>query len=267
MDTGGIGGQTVARRTAKRCTMKMRELEARTGVNRETIRVYLREGLVPEPSRPARNVADYTEDHVRAILAVRRLQRDSAMTLPQIKHVLSGGAAMRPVGATAFGHLEELLSARVSVQQTLVPISTLAKQNPHAAEDARALDKIGVITIRKGTRGPALSVTDAGLVNIWGRMREAGFDEDRGFPPEILGYYIEAAEYVAGKEAAIFLEQVEGRIEEDEAAAMLEFALPAMLEFFGLIRLKAFLHNIGRATRGDRIRPVAPGAENALADG
>lgn len=240
--------------------MKMRELEAKTGVNRETIRVYLREGLVPEPSRPARNVADYGEEHVRAILAVRKLQRDSAMTLPQIKHVLSGGVATRPVGATAFGHLEELLAARVGVRQSLVPVSTLAKQNSHAADDARALDKIGVISIEKGPRGPSLSVTDAGLVNIWGRMRQHGFDEDRGFPPEILGYYIEAAEYVAGKEARIFLDQVEGRIEEDEAAAMLEFALPAMLEFFGLIRQKTFLRNIGKATRGDEVRIVPPGS-------
>ncbi len=233
--------------------MKMRELEARTGVNRETIRVYLREGLVPQPSRPARNVADYGEEHVRAIMAVRRLQRDSAMTLPQIAHVLEGGAASRPVGATAFGHLEELLSARVGVRESLVSLDALVKQIPHAADDARALDRLGAIQLVDTKQGPALSVTDAGLVNIWGRMRVAGFDEGNGFPPEILGYYIEAAEYVAGKEAQIFLTQVEGRIEEDEAANMLEFALPAMLEFFGLIRLKFFLRNIGKATRGDGI--------------
>lgn len=243
---------------AKVAAMKMRELEARTGVNRETIRVYLREGLVPEPSRPARNVADYGEEHVKAIMAVRRLQRDSAMTLPQIKHVLRGGVATRPVGATAFSHLEDLLSARVGVKSNLVLLSTLVKQNPHAASDAKALDKIGVISIKNGAHGGALSVTDAGLVNIWGRMREAGFDEARGFPPEILGYYIEAAEYVAGKEAHLFLNKVEGQIDEDEAANMLEFALPAMLEFFGLIRLKSFLRNIGKATRGDEIVPVPP---------
>lgn len=239
--------------------MKMRELEARTGVNRETIRVYLREGLLPEPSRPARNVADYGEEHVRAILAVRKLQRDSGMTLPQIAHVLRGGAASRPVGATAFGHLEELVAARVGVRKSVVALDDLVQQMPHAREDARVLDRIGAIKLAKRSGVDVLSVTDAGLVNLWGRMREAGFDEARGFPPEILGYYIEAAEYVAGKEAQIFLEQVEGKIEEDEAASMLEFALPTMLEFFGLLRLKIFLRNIRRATRGEAIVPVPPG--------
>lgn len=56
--------------------MKMRDLETRTGVNRETIWVYLRHGLVPEPIRPKPNVADYDDSHVRAALAVRQLQRD-----------------------------------------------------------------------------------------------------------------------------------------------------------------------------------------------
>ena len=53
--------------------MKMRDLEAKTGVNRETIRVYFREGLLPEPNRPARNVADYGDEHARAVTAVRKL--------------------------------------------------------------------------------------------------------------------------------------------------------------------------------------------------
>ena len=53
--------------------------------------------------------------------------------------------------------------------------------------------------------------------------------------------------------------EVEGKIEEDEAASMLEFALPTMLEFFGLLRLKIFLRNIRRATRGEAIVPVPPG--------
>lgn len=225
--------------------MKMRELEARTGVNRETIRVYFREGLMPEPSRPARNVADYNEDHVRAILAVRRLQHESGMTLPQIKAVLHGKSPARGLGASAFNHLEELVASRVGVEQGLVRLETLVEQNPKAAVDALALSRIGIIELVDGPDGTAMTVTDAGLVGIWGRMRRVGFDEEHGFPPEILDYYVKAAEYVAANEARLFLERVEGRIGEDEAASMLEFALPAMLNFFGILRQRAFLRNIG----------------------
>ena len=241
--------------------MKMRELEAQTGVNRETIRVYFREGLLPEPDRPARNVADYGQEHVRAIQAIRRLQHDSRMTLPQIKSVLNGeNTSGRPLGVAAFTHLEELVASRVGVEQGLVSLASITEQHPKGLVDAEALNRIGIIELIDRPEGKMLSVTDAGLVGIWGRMRLAGFDEEHGFPPEILDYYIEAAEYVAGKEAKLFLEQVEGRIGEDEAAAMLEFALPAMLDFFGIIRQKVFLKNIsGKTRRGAAIRARRPG--------
>lgn len=241
--------------------MKMRELEAKTGVNRETIRVYFREGLLPEPDRPARNVADYGEEHVRAVLAIRKLQHESGMTLPQIKSALNGEAPRRIMAATAFNHLEDLVSSRVGVEQGLVPLDSLIDQNPKAADDAAVLDQIGIIDLVDGPDGRALSYTDAGLVNIWGRMRQVGFDEEHGFPPEILDYYVEAAEYVAGREAQIFLDQVEGRMAEDEAAAMLEFALPTMLNFFGIIRQKAFLRFIGDRTKaGADIDVSRPGS-------
>jgi len=229
--------------------MKMRDLEIRTGVNRETIRVYFRKGLLPEPERPARNVADYGEDHVRAILAVRKLHRQSGMTLEQIKSLLDGTGSSSPLGASAFPHLEELVALRVGVENRQISLEAMLEENPNALTDAEALARIGVIDLVRTSEGRMMSITDAGLVTIWGRMREAGFDENNGFPPDILGYYIEAAEIVAGNEARLFLERVEGRIDEVEAANMLEFALPTMLDFFGLIRLKSFLKNIGQRTK------------------
>lgn len=240
--------------------MKMRELETRTGVNRETIRVYFRKGLLPEPERPARNVADYTEEHVRAIVAVRKLQRESGLTLQQIKSMLDGDGPERRLTASAFPHLEDLVASRVGFENSLLSVDSLLQQNPNAKEDAEGLDRIGVVELVQHNGRDMLSITDAGLVTLWGRMREHGFDEEKGFPPEILSYYMEAAEIVAGNEARLFLERVEGRIGEEEAAAMLEFALPTMLDFFGLIRLKTFLRNIGEQT-GQKIAAPETAAE------
>lgn len=218
-------------------------------MNRETIRVYFRKGLLPDPERPARNVADYGEDHVRAILAVRKLHRQSGMTLEQIKCLLEGTDAGSPLGASAFPHLEELVALRVGLENRQVSITSMLDENPNAHADAAALAGIGVIDIHESDEGKVMSITDAGLVSIWGRMREAGFDEHNGFPPDILGYYMEAAEIVATNEARLFLDRVEGRIDEVEAANMLEFALPTMLDFFGLIRVKSFLRNIAQRTK------------------
>ncbi|MCB2044905.1 MAG: MerR family transcriptional regulator [Novosphingobium sp.] len=238
--------------------MKMRDLEAKTGVNRETIRVYFRKGLLPEPARPARNVADYSDEHVRAINAVRKLQRESGLTLAQISKMLNGDSGGERLGASAFPHLEELVAARVGFERNLVSVKTMLSHSPKALDDARALDRIGLVELIENGKGPQLSVTDAGLVSLWGRMREHGFDENNGFPPEILGYYVEAANIVAGNEARMFLERIEGRIDTEQAADMLEFALPTMLDFFGLIRLKTFLANIGQSTAGSRLADPDP---------
>jgi DNA-binding transcriptional MerR regulator len=226
--------------------MKMRELEARTSLNRETIRVYFRHGLLPEPSRPQRNVADYDERHVQAILAVRQLQSDNGLTLQQIKDVLKGRHGGRRVEAGAFQNLEALVQTRVGLDNRKIPIVSLLGAFPHAQRDADVLDAIGILDIVKTSAGPALSVTDARLVTIWSEMRMAGYTESSGFSPEILAFYLEPAKFVAGREAALFLERTEGKISSDKAAKMLQDALRLMLDFFGLLRMKEFLKNIHR---------------------
>jgi len=237
--------------------MKMKELEARTGVGRETIRVYLRFGIIPEPIRAKRNVADYGEEHVRAVLAVRELQRESRLTLTQIAEVVRGRSTEQRIDAGAFQHLEELVATGVGLDNSLVAISSLIEDNPHALGDARALQAIGAAEVVQDGDEPKLSLTDARLVTIWGQMRRAGFVESADFPPDILGFYVEAAEFLAGNEATKFLARTEGRISEQEAAAMLDVGLPRMLDFFGLLRLKFFLRNIHRAKLGNDDRAQA----------
>ncbi len=224
--------------------MKMRELEERTSVNRETIRVYLRNGLVPEPGRPKPNVADYDESHVRAVMAVRDLQRDSGLTLNQIKAVLNGQSGDRRVDAAAFRNLEALVATRVGLDDRQVLIATLAKAFPKAGEDARTFEKMGLVEILKTTRGPALSVTDSRLVTIWGEMRASGYTEELGFTPDILTFYKEPAEAIARSESGIFLDLVQGKIDEQSAAALFQVGMRLMIDFFSLLRTKALLRHI-----------------------
>lgn len=230
--------------------MKMRELERRTGVNRETIRVFLRHGLIPEPTRPKSNVADYGEAHVQAIQAVRGLQYNSSMTLRQIRDAMNGEQGGRPVDATAFQHLEALVATRIGIDVQPILLASLAKAFPLAESDARLLAKIGVIDILDTPDGASLSITDARLVTIWSEMRQAGFDEEHGFTPDLLAYYIEPAYMVADNEARLFMERVEGRISEERAAAMLQTGLRQMQDFWGLIRIKRLLANIHREPAG-----------------
>jgi DNA-binding transcriptional MerR regulator len=71
----------------------MRELERATGVGRETIRYYIREGLLPEPERPGRNVAWYDPSFVERITLIKELQQKRFLPLHVIKTILAGPEA------------------------------------------------------------------------------------------------------------------------------------------------------------------------------
>ncbi len=233
----------------------MRELEARTGVNRETIRVYLRNGLVPEPARPKANVADYDESHVTAILAVRDLQRDSGLTLNQIKDALSGQSSERRVDAAAFGNLEALVATRVGLDDRQVMIAALSKVWPHAASDAQSFEKMGLVEIKRTKKGPALSITDSRILTIWQEMRAEGYTEANGFPPEIVDFYKEPAEMIAEQETRRFIEAVQGRMSDQQAAAMFHAGIRHMIDFFALLRIKGLMRLIHFADIAAQSKP------------
>lgn len=236
--------------------MRMRELEEKTGVDREVIRILLRKGLLPEPQRTSKNQAEYDDTHVRAIAVVRELQKGSRLTLDQIKELLDGNRVDGGAGATTYHHLEELLAIRFGLDNTrLVPLASISDRNPRAENDAKAFEAMGMVSLHDEGEEPRLSLTDARLVEIWSQIRELGFVEEAGFPPENIAFYLQAAEDVAAREAEVFLKGSAGRISEENAAAMLQGALPLMLDFFGLLRLKAFMRNIHHAvdTAGDQM--------------
>lgn len=232
--------------------MKMQELERRTGVDREVIRIFLRKKLIPEPHRPARNAAVYDEGHVRAIATVRDLQRQGRLTLDQIGDLFEGRGLAPHASSGVYQHLETLLAMRFGVDETpRVMLRQLVERLPMADHDARTFAAMGMVEIVDTPDGEMLSHGDARLVEIWGHIRQAGFIEERGFPPENIAFYQRAAEMIAGEEVRVFLEGSAGRIAEDRAAAMLQTALPMMLDFLGLLRLKAFLRAMREAVSRD----------------
>src|SRR5258706_13989234 len=92
--------------------MKMRELERLSGLGRETIRYYIRLGLLPEPLRPKPNVADYADEHLRRLGGIRRLQQESYLPLSFIKTVLD----RPPAGEiAALPGLDAILPARLGL--------------------------------------------------------------------------------------------------------------------------------------------------------
>lgn len=225
----------------------MRELEAATGVNRETVRVFLRLGLIPKPASLGPRTAEYDDSHVRAITAVRMLQREQGLSLEQIKKAMAGDVASFPQRASGYQHLDELVAARLGIDNDLIPVTAVLPRNPQALSDAPAMRRVGAIDVKTIDGQPHVTRGDAQILALWGNMRAAGFQEAYGFSPEQLKIYVEHATALAKWEIETFVALAEGAVAEDAAAGMVQSALADMLGCFALIRTKVALRELAKA--------------------
>ena len=69
---------------------RMRDLIKLSGVSRQTIHFYLREGLLPPPVRASKNMAYYDESTVDDIRLIKELQEKRYLPLTVIKEILKG---------------------------------------------------------------------------------------------------------------------------------------------------------------------------------
>jgi DNA-binding transcriptional MerR regulator len=81
--------------------MRMAELAMRSGVPRETIHFYLREGLLRRPRKGGRTVAYYDQEHLDRLLTIRRLREEKYLPLAVIRRLLDSPAAEQDVNTLA----------------------------------------------------------------------------------------------------------------------------------------------------------------------
>lgn len=67
--------------------MRIAELEQRTGVSRDTLRYYEKQGLIKEVSRAGNNYRDYPEQAVNRVTMVRQL-KELGFSLSEIRDLL-----------------------------------------------------------------------------------------------------------------------------------------------------------------------------------
>ncbi|HJZ84373.1 MAG TPA: MerR family transcriptional regulator, partial [Polyangia bacterium] len=156
----------MAKKTPRSGPMRIGALAARTGISRETIHFYLREGLLPRPRKAARNTAFYDHSHVERLLLIKRLQNERFLPLSVIRRLLSGGRGgsaedldLRVQVATLADEAlpPEELSEREIRRRTGLSAAELARaaalelvapsarggQTYYSAEDARVLELLG----------------------------------------------------------------------------------------------------------------------------
>jgi DNA-binding transcriptional MerR regulator len=216
--------------------MKMRELEQRSGVGRETIRYYIRMGLLPEPARAKPNVADYSDEHVRRLGVIKRLQAERYLPLGFIKQVLD-----RPTSGeiTALPGLEGMLAASLGLAQ-LGPGASLAEAAAQAGLELAELEVLardGVVEVIDGTLGPL----DLAIAKAWGRVKASGYAPEAGFFAEDARLYVEALEPLTRREIERFYGRLTGAGSVEDLARLGQAGIEHINDLIALLRTRMLL--------------------------
>jgi len=197
--------------------MRMRDLERESGVGRETIRYYIREGLLPEPQRKSRNSALYDEKHVSLLKTIKRLQDERYLPLAVIKSLLDNEAESVPLAPALFPQLDALLAARVHEGAAPEPLAALKARLDLEPEFAEGHLATGMISVDADGN---VSVRDAKLLATLKHLSDVGFGSQNGFVPEHMRFFVELMEWVVAQEMRLFFGQLAGQVGEAEAADM-----------------------------------------------
>ncbi len=178
---------------ASQATMKMKALEAKSGVNREAIRFYIREGILPEPHRPKPNIAYYSDVHVKRLIAIRYMRQEREMSLARIKSILVNeefDSVSEPATLTALKQLlPVLVNGTAPAEDKLV--ADIAIECGISEAEIQEISELGIIDIRLRDGDQYVGFRDVIILKQWGLMKEAGFTEDRGYDLGLLRLYQE----------------------------------------------------------------------------
>jgi DNA-binding transcriptional MerR regulator len=198
--------------------MRMRDLEKASGTSRETIRYYIREGLLPEPARTARNSATYTEEHLARLLTIRRLKDERFLPLSVIRSLFAGDQPdwLEP---QMLPEIDHLLRSRLDSEGERVDavefVVEIGGDPDHLAD-----------TIAAGIIAPApdgsLSPRDQRIMRLLIDGMKIGFTRERGYAGSEMGRIADVMHGLAELEVKEFFARVAPHVGELEAADMAE---------------------------------------------
>jgi DNA-binding transcriptional MerR regulator len=230
--------------------MKMKELERETGIGRETIRYYIREGLLPAPERPKRNVAIYGDVHAARLKLIRRLQAERHLPLSLIKTIVINEAENPATGFEAFIGLETRLGPLLSDSLAMGAqrLADVVAATGVSEADLRRLDEQAVISIERKDDGEWLNARNARIVELVGRSRAAGFTPDMGYAVDIYAIYSDVMHALAHRSVAQFYRNLGSRVSPDRAAAMAAEGVNNINEMMQHMFVEQIIREVERVT-------------------
>ena len=169
--------------------MKISSLVKRTGVPKETIHFYIREGLLRKPRKSRVNIADYTENHVKQIRFIKELRDNFYFPIPLIRKIVrkvkkqpSSDQAFFELHGKYFRPADRLLNEEIVGRDEFHETTGLGRKWIHKAEEW------GLIEPQVQDGQPVYSRDDIAIGKLMVDMDRIGFGPKEGHDPEDLRY-------------------------------------------------------------------------------
>jgi len=198
--------------------VKMKTLIEETGENRSTILYYLKEGLLPTPSKPKPNVHLYDESCIEIIKFIKYLQQHFSYSIAEIKQIFE----QTPLGSD--GSFEMMVRA--------LEIATIGKEVQWYSRE-QFLSKSGLSEtaldeyLERGylfVRAKGFSSMELKIVQILQRLTLLGLERD------LVDQYVQSARTIAKLESEAGARMFERTTEESHAHYELLFDMVLTLK-------------------------------------
>jgi DNA-binding transcriptional MerR regulator len=232
---------------AVRLRLKMKDLERATGVGRETIRFYIRQGLLPQPERPARNVAWYDESFVERILLIKRLQQERYLPLAVIRALVNETPEPAEAELRILRALDGHVFPHSGANREAEPLEQVQSRTGLPAEEIRRLEAVGFIETEERDGARWLDERSVELLELWAELRQAGFTSELGVEPETTGLYVQFVDWLAREEVRLFTGYVNGRVEAETSWRMAEKGIDVVGRWLVLLHERRLLRWMAEA--------------------
>lgn len=170
--------------------MKISQLVKQTGVPKETIHFYIREGLLRKPRKSGVNSAEYNETYVDQIQLIKDLRDNYYLPIPEIKKIIKDFRKQSPSDQAVsqfhsrfFRPAERMFANEIKGREAFCQETGLGKKWLAKAEEW------GVITPDILEDGEVVySPDDIAVGKLMVNMDRLGFGPKDGFDPEDLRY-------------------------------------------------------------------------------
>ena len=212
--------------------MKIRDLVKHTGVSRETIHYYIREGLLPKPRKQGRNVAEYDESYVERIRLIKELQDRYFFPLGVIKNILKNQRKSPEVQSFLnlrkeyFRPVDQFLPNEIAGEEPFRNETGLGRKWLKKMEEWRIINP----EVCDGLK--VYSQDDITLGKLIVKMDNIGLGPKDGFDPEALKHYLDKFQEITMMSQKYYIETALGNLSPEEFSERIAQGREIMSLFF-----------------------------------